>query len=89
MALFAVSRFYFAMQASKSHEYPIAVMDALPIGDHVRTMLLCKVARGRIFQTSTNIDGLTGNAPDGYDSVHGLASKTGSMNYDEVSLLFF
>eukprot|EP01046_Picozoa_sp_COSAG06_P033745 COSAG06_NODE_3470_length_5297_cov_18.285879_3_plen_112_part_00 len=35
--------FYFALQSSKSHEYPLGLMRALPTGRHQRTMLLCKV----------------------------------------------
>ena len=36
-----------ATQASKSHEYPVAEMESVPVGQHRRTMILCKVARGK------------------------------------------
>eukprot|EP01047_Picozoa_sp_COSAG01_P053158 COSAG01_NODE_5667_length_4111_cov_6.282154_1_plen_288_part_00 len=70
--------FYFAMQASKSHEYPVAEMQAVAAGTHRRKMILCKVARGRELMTSENMDTLTGAAPPGYDSVHGKASSDGT-----------
>lgn len=35
--------FYFALQSSKSHEYPLHQMSALRAGQHQRAMLLCKV----------------------------------------------
>ena len=76
--------FYFGPQASKSHEYPLEDMRRLPRGQHSRKMLLCKVARGKIHKTAANIDTLQGNAPDGYDSVHGDAQKGGALNYDEI-----
>ena len=47
-------------------------------------MLLCKVARGKVFKTAQNMDTLQGAAPDGYDSVHGEAQKGGRLNYDEL-----
>ena len=74
----------FGQQASKSHEYPLAEMRGLESGEHTRKMLLCKVARGKIFKTATNIDTLQGAAPEGYDSVHGDAQKGGALNYDEL-----
>merc|ERR1711865_584420 len=63
--------FYFAQQASKSHEYPLSDMRKLKRGQHIRRMLLCKVARGNVFGTAENMDHLQGAAPEGYDSVHG------------------
>ena len=33
--------FYFALQASKSHTYPLTTMRALPSGTHKRRMILC------------------------------------------------
>jgi hypothetical protein len=48
--------FYFALQAHKSHEYPLGPMRALDAGEHVRTMLLCKVAKGNVCQTRENMD---------------------------------
>ena len=74
--------FYFALDASKSHEYPLSEMQAKRKGTHTRKMLLCKVARGRVLKTHTNMDGLQGAAPAGYDSIHGYASQ-GNLNYDE------
>eukprot|EP01043_Picozoa_sp_COSAG02_P005161 COSAG02_NODE_138_length_34440_cov_16.694368_24_plen_855_part_00 len=76
--------FYFAMHASKSHEYPVTEMQALPPGKHFRTMILCKVARGNVLETRENMDGLQGSAPEGYDSIHGVATADGPLNYDEL-----
>jgi serine/threonine protein kinase len=77
--------FYFALQASKSHDYPLPQMRALSQGQHRRAMLLCKVAVGREFDTPTNMDKLTG-PPPGFHSVHGLATgeKGAHLNYDEL-----
>ena len=75
--------FYFALQASKSHEYPIAEMSALLVGQHTRKMILCKLAKGKELQTSVNMDQLTG-APEGYQCVHGLAQADGPLNFDEL-----
>jgi hypothetical protein len=75
--------FYFALQSSKSHEYPIAQMHALLPGRHFRTMLLMKVARGKELKTDVNMDQLTG-APEGYHCVHGMAKPDGPLNYDEI-----
>ena len=76
--------FYFAMHASKSHEYPVSEMHAIPPGKHFRTMVLCKVARGTVLATQENMDGLGGAAPEGYDSIHGVATAGGPLNYDEL-----
>eukprot|EP01043_Picozoa_sp_COSAG02_P069170 COSAG02_NODE_11750_length_1662_cov_1.015355_1_plen_460_part_10 len=76
--------FYFALQASKSHEYPLAVVNALALGEHTRIMILCKVAKGNSLQTQENMDSLQGAAPTGYHSVHGLAAAEGPLNYDEL-----
>ena len=76
--------FYFALQSSKSHEYPLEQMDALAFGEHERTLLLCKVAKGKAKQTEVNMDHLSGAAPDGYQSVHGIATTEGQLNYDEL-----
>jgi serine/threonine protein kinase len=75
--------FYFALQSSKSHEYPIAEMQALLPGQHFRKMILCKVAKGKVLQTSVNMDQLKG-APEGHHSVHGLKTADGPLNYDEI-----
>eukprot|EP01046_Picozoa_sp_COSAG06_P053498 COSAG06_NODE_9266_length_1943_cov_1.715293_1_plen_626_part_01 len=75
--------FYFALQASKSHEYPIADMQALLPGYHMRKMILCKVARGNVLRTDINMDQLT-DAPEGHHSVHGVAKADGPLNYDEI-----
>eukprot|EP01046_Picozoa_sp_COSAG06_P019160 COSAG06_NODE_1358_length_9722_cov_18.463473_1_plen_879_part_10 len=76
--------FYFALQASKSHEYPIGPMRALGPGTHTRSMLLCKVAKGRVCRTEQNMDTLQGSAPEGFDSVLGIATADGPLNYDEL-----
>ena len=76
--------FYFAQHASKSHEYPLPDMKRLRPGEHTRKMLLCKVARGKIFKTVENMDSLKGAAPHGFDSVHGDARTGGALMYDEV-----
>ena len=72
------------MQASKSHEYPLSAMRRLPVGEHTRSMILCKVAKGEVLQTKENMDQLQGKAPLGYHSVHGLAAEDGALNYDEL-----
>ena len=76
-------RSYFALQASKSHEYPIGDMQSLPKGQHFRKMILCKVSKGNECQTTSNMDQLTG-PPKGYQSVHGVATSDGPLNYDEL-----
>lgn len=76
--------FYFAIQASKSHDYPLGPMRKLPVGSHTRSMLLCKVAKGRVYQTEQNMSDLPGNAPSGYHSVLGIATEKGALKYDEL-----
>ena len=80
--------FYFALHSSKSHDYPLDIMRALPPGSHRRQMLLCKVASGKEFKTTENMDGRDGRnsvmPPPGYDSVHGQASTRGPLNYAEL-----
>ena len=75
--------FYFALQASKSHEYPPREMQALPPGTHSRSMLLCKVAKGKVFRSERNMHTLT-QPPDGFHSVMGVATEEGPLNYDEL-----
>ena len=76
--------FYFALQASKSHEYPLERMDSLPVGGpQTREMLLCKVAAGTMHVTKNDVPQLTG-PPAGCHSVHGIATRDGSLNYDEL-----
>jgi hypothetical protein len=79
--------FYFALQSSKSHDYPLPEMRALSKGKHTRHMLLCKVASGREYPTEVNMDGRDGQnkvmPPQGYDSVHGKVS-TGALNFAEL-----
>ena len=75
--------FYFALQASKSHEYPPREMQVLPPGTHSRSMLLCKVAKGKVFRSERNMDTLT-QPPDGFHSVLGVATEEGPLNYDEL-----
>ena len=50
-----VGRSYFAINASKSHEYPPQQMRELSLGQHTRSMLLCKVAKGKVHRTEQNI----------------------------------
>ena len=77
--------FYFALQSSKSHDYPLGPMGALPVGSHRREMLLCKVASGKVWRTRVNMDKQGQKVPPaGYDSVHGEASAGGQLNYDEL-----
>jgi serine/threonine protein kinase len=75
--------FYFGVQSSKSHEYPLQEMQSLPPGTHMRSMLLCKVATGKVYETKINMPNLT-NAPSGFHSVYGFADTSGPLNYDEV-----
>jgi hypothetical protein len=58
--------FYFGQQASKSHEYPLPEMRKLGRGQHIRRMLMCKVACGRVYSTTENVPDLQGAAPEGY-----------------------
>ena len=74
----------FGPQSSKSHEYPLLEMKGKGRGEHVKRMLLCQVACGKIFKTADNYDTLQGAAPKGYDSVHGEAQRRGALNYDEM-----
>jgi hypothetical protein len=74
--------FYFALQSSKSHEYPIGQMQGLPIGKHTREMLLCKLACGKEYVTEVNMDREKVMPPRGFNSVHGVAG--GVLNYDEI-----
>ena len=75
--------FYFATNAFKSHEYPLDDMDELPLGEHQRTMILCKLALGRSLETQKDMPHLRG-PPDGYDSVYGKGDPDGALNYDEL-----
>lgn len=59
-------------------------MRALPAGEHTRSMILCKVAKGEVLRTKENMDQLQGEAPLGYHSVHGLAAADGALNFDEL-----
>jgi hypothetical protein len=59
-------------------------MQRLGPGEHTRKMLLCKVARGKVFKTAENMATLKGAAPAGFDSVHGDAQKGGALNFDEL-----
>ena len=59
-------------------------MRLLPAGEHTRSMILCKVAKGEALKTTDNMDQLQGEAPLGYHSVHGLATADGALNFDEL-----
>jgi hypothetical protein len=80
--------FYFALQSSKSHDYPLPEMQRLSKGKHRRQMLLCKVACGREYRTDQNMDrappqpDYASVPPPGYDSVHGEVG--GQLNYAEL-----
>jgi hypothetical protein len=77
--------FYFALQASKSHEYPLGEMQALLSGaTYTKSMLLCRIAKGNCLQTASNMDHLTGTAPEGFHSIHGVATPGGPLNFDEL-----
>ena len=78
--------FYFALQSSKSHDYPLLPMRALTPGQHTRSMILFKVAKGKVYVTHENMDDLNG-APPGFHSVHGQAGTHrdgGHLRFDEV-----
>ena len=78
--------FYFALHASKSHDYPLLPMRALGPGQHTRSMILFKVAKGRVHKTHENMEYLKG-PPPGFHSVHGQASTRhdgGQLRFDEV-----
>ena len=75
--------FYFALQASKSHDYPPREMQALAPGTHSRSMLRCKVAKGKVFRSERNMATQT-QPPDGFHSVLGVATEEGPLNYDEL-----
>ena len=53
-------------------------------GEHTRKMLLCKVARGKVFKAVENMAMLKGATPAGFDSVHGDAQKGGALDFDEL-----
>jgi hypothetical protein len=76
--------FYFAPDASKAHEYPLNSMQALPPGEHVKTMLMCKVALGRVHKTQVDMPDLQGRPPAGCHSVHGEGGPQSRLNYDEI-----
>jgi len=59
-------------------------MSRIGPGEHVKKMILCKVARGKIYKTPNNYATLQGAAPEGYDSVHGDAQEGGALNFDEL-----
>lgn len=48
---------------------------------HEKSLLLCRVAAGRPFQTKKNMDTLTA-PPPGFHSVHGVAGV--DLNFEEV-----
>ena len=77
--------FYFAPQSSKSHDYPLDEMERLPPGTYTRSMLLCKVVAGKMFRAEFNKPELK-SAPAGYNSVHGVATPKGQLNYDEIAV---
>eukprot|EP01047_Picozoa_sp_COSAG01_P003877 COSAG01_NODE_121_length_25291_cov_10.011670_2_plen_4872_part_00 len=78
--------FYFSRQSSKAHGYPHSEMNKLPGGENTKTMLLCKVAQGKVRRTRKNLDTLKGAAPPGFDSVHGESSWSsgGTLHDDEL-----
>ena len=68
--------FYFAPNSSKCHDYTLGVEEY-----GVRALLVCLVASGTKFETTTDHTSLT-QAPQQYDSVFGTAG--GTLNYPEV-----
>lgn len=67
---------YTAPEASKSHDY-----NAASEKNGIRTILLCQVAPGKIFQTKTNMPTIT-SPPSGYDAVEGIPGV--DLNYPEL-----
>ena len=67
---------YLAPNSSKCHDYTQGSYT-------VRAMLVCKVALGKPCPLTQN-DPTLKAAPPGYDSVHGMNSPQGVLNYDEV-----
>ena len=76
--------FYFALNSSKAHDYPIKEMTQRPPGSQRRKMLLCRVATGREFRTRKNLDRGETVPPPGYDSVHGEGGTGSTLNWDEL-----
>ena len=76
--------FYFALNSSKAHEYPIKEMTQRPPGSQRRKMLLCRVATGREFRMKKNLDRGETVPPPGYDSVHGEGGTGSTLNWDEL-----
>ena len=74
--------FYFAKNASKAHEYPLDTIEKLDKGVHTRSLLLCKVAQGRVFDAAADMKDLD-DAPPEHHSVLGRASSAG-LNFDEL-----
>ena len=68
--------FYFAPNSSKCHDYTVGVEEY-----GVRALLVCLVASGTKFETTSDHTRLT-QAPQQYDSVFGKAG--GTLNYPEV-----
>ncbi len=75
--------FYFAIQASKAHEYPLGSVDSLAKGHHTRHLLLCKVAQGKKFETEQDMPDQMA-APPGHHSVYAKATAANRLNYDEL-----
>ena len=74
--------YYFALQSSKSHDYPLRAMRRVRSDKgHKRSMLLCKVATGREWETDVNNPDRNG-PPGGFDSVHGRVGRR--LNFSEV-----
>ena len=71
--------FYFATNSSKAHDYAERKQNC----EAVCAVFLCDVAVGKEYTTKYNASQLQG-PPKGYHSVHGVHSKHGSLNYDEL-----
>lgn len=67
---------YTAPEASKSHDY-----NAASEKNGIRTILLCQVAPGKIFQTKINMPTITA-PPIGFDAVEGVPGA--DLNYPEL-----
>ena len=59
-------------------------MRALGPGVHRRRMILCKVAKGVAFPATTNMSNLQGQAPEGYHSIHAMATDDTPFTMDEL-----
>jgi hypothetical protein len=81
--------FYCSPHAAKAHRYPLQLMKSLPTGEHVRSMIMCKVAKGLVLSLTQNMPTLDRAklAAMGYHSVHAVARAQpghGALGADEL-----